>query len=172
MLWTDLFDRVWLCFWSIQCLDYSCCWDPEMCPNSDLRLQMSILYGYLLKVDDNNREQAMDSLILACSFLDSQGKNLVIRGWYQFTIPTRGVSTCVFRKIQNVPPPTHFGIDTNPFWPIFKKKAYPPSSLYDTNRLLQNQFHKKKTYPPLKLTLNSTLFKLSAFKWYKKWVEL
>ena len=36
-------------------------------------------YGYLLKVDDDdNREQAMDSLILACSVLDSKGKNFVI----------------------------------------------------------------------------------------------
>ena len=47
-----------------------------MCPNPDLRLQMSLLYGYLLKVDDDdNREQAIDSLILACSFLDSHMDN-------------------------------------------------------------------------------------------------
>ena len=32
--------------------------DPEMCPNSDLRLQMLLLYRWLLKVDDDNREQA------------------------------------------------------------------------------------------------------------------
>ena len=78
------------------------------------------------------------------------------RGRYQFTIPTRGVPTCIFRKIKNVPPPPHFGIDTNLFWPIFKKKAYPPPSLYDTNRLLLNHFCRKKTYPPLKLKLNFT----------------
>ena len=57
------------------------CWifrvvgDPEMCSDPDLRLQMLVLYRKLLKVDDNNREQAMDSLILACSLLDSQGEN-------------------------------------------------------------------------------------------------
>ena len=45
--------------------------DPKMCPNSDLRLQMLLLYRWLLKVDNDNHEEAIESLIMVCSFVDS-----------------------------------------------------------------------------------------------------
>ena len=43
-----------------------------MCPNADLRLHMLLLYRWLLKVDDDNCEQAIESLMLACSFVAMQ----------------------------------------------------------------------------------------------------
>ena len=54
-----------------------------------------------------------------------------VRGRYQFMIPTRWVPTCVLQKFKIDHHHPNFGIDTNPFWPIFKKKAYPPSIVYE-----------------------------------------
>ncbi|CAL4125610.1 unnamed protein product [Meganyctiphanes norvegica] len=48
--------------------------DPDLCP--ELRLQVLLLYRTMVKIDDNNCEQAQESLISACCFLNRHGQDL------------------------------------------------------------------------------------------------
>ncbi|CAL4246154.1 unnamed protein product [Meganyctiphanes norvegica] len=56
--------------------------DSELCPNPNLRHKMLLLYRTLVKIDDDNREKALVSLMRACSSLDRYKQRFLIADIY------------------------------------------------------------------------------------------